>query len=162
MGVIGRDSWVNDTQSGFRTYSRNAIHSLNNDDTVGDGMSASTDILYHAHKQGYDLEEIGSTINYDVEDPSSHNPVAHGMTLVANILNTIEHERPVTSLGVPGFVSTFAGLGLGYWTFANYITTGTFPLGLAVTSSFFGLAGIFACFTAIILHSLNTHSASTH
>jgi glycosyltransferase involved in cell wall biosynthesis len=157
MGVIRRESWVTDTQSGFRTYNQQAIQSLHHDDTIGDGMSASTDILYHAHQHDYDLEEIGTTIDYDVEDPSSHNPVTHGLTLVANILKTIEHDRPVTSLGVPGFLSAFAGLGFGYWTFSNYIATGQFPLGLAVTSSFFGLAGIFACFTAIILHSLNTH-----
>jgi hypothetical protein len=30
-------------------------------------------------------------------------------------------------------------------------------MGLAIISTFFTLAGIFACFTAIILHSLNTH-----
>jgi hypothetical protein len=29
---------------------------------------------------------------------------------------------------------------------------------MAMSSSFFGLSGIFACFTAIILHSLSTHN----
>ncbi|WP_239640230.1 glycosyltransferase family 2 protein [Halorubrum coriense] len=157
MGILRSESWVKDTQSGFRTYNGDAIATLSADGTIGEGMSASTDILYHAHEQNYDLEEIGTTIDYDVEDPSSHNPVSHGLTLVSNILKTVERERPVTTLGVPGFLSAFVGLGLGYWTFSNYISTGTFPLGLAVTSGFFGLAGIFSCFTAIILHSLNQH-----
>lgn len=157
LGVASKESWVKDTQSGFRTYTNDAVQKLSRDDTIGDGMSASTDILYHAHHNGYDVEEIGANISYDVADPSSHNPVAHGLTLVANILKTIERDRPVTTLGIPGFISTLGGIGFGYWTFARYITTGTFPLGLAVTSSFFALAGIFACFTAIILHSLNTH-----
>lgn len=157
MGVVRRDSWTRDTQSGFRTYNRSAIETLSQDDSIGDGMSASTDILFHAHEHGYDLEEIGTTIDYDVEDPSSHNPVSHGLTLVSNILKTIERERPMTTLGLPGFASAFVGIGFGYWTFSNFITSGTFPIGLAVTSVFFVLAGIFACFTAIILHSLKTH-----
>ena len=157
MGVIRRDSWVNDTQSGFRTYNQQAIQTLSQDNMIGDGMSASTDILYHANQRDYTIEEIGTTINYDVEDPSNHSPITHGLTLVMNILRTIERDRPVTSLGIPGFVCSFVGLGLGYWTVSNYLSTGVFSIGLAVSSSFFGLLGVFACFTAIIIHSLSTH-----
>jgi glycosyltransferase involved in cell wall biosynthesis len=157
MGVVRPESRVSDTQSGFRTYNRDAIESLSEDESIGSGMSASTDILYHAHQHNYDTQEIGTTIEYDVEDASTHNPVGHGLSLVGNILRTIERERPVTVLGVPGFLSSFVGIVFGYWTFHNYIQTGTFPMGLAVSSTFFVLAGIFACFTAIILHSLNAH-----
>lgn len=157
MGVVRPKSWVRDTQSGFRTYNRLAIENLSDDTSIGDGMSASTDILHHAHQRDYDIKEFGTTVEYEVENASSQNPVSHGLTLVANLLQTIEHERPITTLGIPGFISSFIGLGFGYWTFHHYIQTGNFPLGLAVTSTFFALAGIFACFTAIILHSLNTH-----
>ncbi|GKZ14543.1 glycosyltransferase family 2 protein [Haladaptatus sp. T7] len=155
MGVVRKRSRVQDTQSGFRAYNEQAIESLATDSSIGDHMNASTDILYHAHQHDYEIEEVGTTINYDVEDASSHNPVSHGFVLVSNILKTVERDRPITSLGVPGFVSAFAGLGFGYWTFSNYISTGTFPMSLAITSAFFTLAGIFSCFTAIILHSLS-------
>jgi len=157
MGVIRSESRVKDTQSGFRTYNREAIESLSEDEEIGTGMSASTDILYHAHQHGYDIEEIGTTIDYDVEDASTHNPVSHGVSLVGNILRTVERERPIIALGVPGFTSAFVGLGIGYWTFSNYISTGSFPVGLALISATFALGGVFSCFTAIILHSLNTY-----
>ncbi|WP_170095235.1 glycosyltransferase family 2 protein [Halomicrobium mukohataei] len=157
FGVIRPRSWVSDTQSGFRAYNQRAIESLATDDGIGNNMSASTDILHHAHSNGYEVEEVGTTIDYDVENASNQHPVSHGITLVSNILQTVEHERPITSLGIPGFLSSFVGLGFGYWTFSNYIASGTFPMGLAITSAFFGLAGIFACFTAIILHSLKQH-----
>lgn len=157
LGVVRKRSRIDDTQSGFRVYDETAIASLAEADEIGNNMGASTDILYHAHRHGYDIEEVGTTIDYDVEDASSQNPVSHGLQLVQNILRTVERERPVTVLGVPGFVSAILGLGFGYFTFSNYITTGTFPLGLAIVSVFFTLAGIFAAFTAIILHSLNTH-----
>lgn len=157
MGVIRARSRVSDTQSGFRAYDRRAIESLANDESVGDQMNASTDILYHAHERGYEMAEVGTTISYDVEDASTHNPVSHGLSLVSNILQTVEHERPITVLGIPGFVSAFVGLGFGYGTFSNFLNTGTFPMGMAITAAFFTLAGIFACFTAIILHALKTH-----
>jgi glycosyltransferase involved in cell wall biosynthesis len=157
MGVLRRRSWVKDTQSGFRTCNRQAITTLSDHNDIGEGMHASTDILFHGHKQNYELTEIGTDINYTVEDSSTHNPVAHRLKLVSNILKTIEHERRITSLGAPGSLSSFAGIGFGYWTFSTDLSTGTFPMGLVITSTFFAMAGIFACFTAIILYSLNTH-----
>ncbi|MFB6198003.1 MAG: glycosyltransferase family 2 protein [Halobacteriaceae archaeon] len=158
FGVIRPKSWINDTQSGFRAYDQRAVESLAMNEHIGDQMSASTDILHHAYQQGFDIEEVGTSIDYDIKGTSSQNPVSHGIILVMNILRTVEQDRPVTILGIPGFASVLIGIGLGYWTFANYITSGSFPLGIALTSAFFALAGIFASFTAIILHSLNTHT----
>lgn len=158
LGVVRSDSWITDTQSGFRLYSRSAIDSLAAAEGISNQMSASTDILYHAQHNNFEIEEVGAEIKYDVEDASNIHPISHGITLVMNIIRTIEQDRPVTILGIPGFVLTLIGIGFGYWTFSNYIVSGTFPMGLAVGSAFFGLAGLFASFTAIILHSLNTHA----
>ncbi|WP_049972783.1 glycosyltransferase family 2 protein [Haladaptatus cibarius] len=156
MGVVRPRSRIHDTQSGFRAYSDRAIRTLAHDDAIGNRMDASTDVLYHCYHHDYSFEEIGTTIDYDVEDASSHNPVSHGLILVRNILKTVERERPIMSLGVPGFFCSFVGLGFGYWTFSNYLQSGTFPLGLAIVSAFTLLAGILSCFTAIILHALNS------
>ncbi|ACV46227.1 MULTISPECIES: glycosyltransferase family 2 protein [Halomicrobium] len=156
MGVIRPRSRVRDTQSGFRAYDRTAIESLAVSDEIGDRMSASTDILYHAQHNDFDIEEVGTTITYEVEDASSHNPLDHGLTLVKNILFTIERKRPMTVLGVPGFASALTGIGFSYWTLSNFLNSGTFPVGLALVSSVFMLGGVFACFTGIILHALNT------
>lgn len=157
LGVVRPRSWVGDTQSGFRAYDRRAIETLAADESIGDEMGASTDILHHVHSHDYRIEEVGTTIDYEVDNASSQNPVTHGLHLVVNILRTIEEERPLSTLGLPGFASTFVGVGVAYLTMTTYIDAGTFPLGLALVSVFFTLAGIFACFTSIILHSLNRH-----
>jgi glycosyltransferase involved in cell wall biosynthesis len=157
LGVVRPESRIRDTQSGFRAYSRPAIESLAADGEIGTQMSASTDILYHAHHRDYDVVEVGTEITYDGEHTSSQHPVTHGVTLIMNLLRTVERDRPVTVLGVPGFISALLGIGFGYFTFSNYITSGTFPLGLAVTSVFFALSGILACFTAIILHAMSQY-----
>ena len=157
FGVLRSESWVKDTQSGFRVYDRRAIETLTEDGTIGGGMGASTDILHHMHRNDYKIEEVGTFISYDDEDRSTHHPLYHGLTLVSNILRTVERQRPLTILGIPGFLVSFLGVGFGYWTFVNFIQTQTFPVGLAITSTLFILTGFFACFTAIILHSLETH-----
>jgi len=157
LGVIRSRARVSDTQSGFRAYNSDAITSLAEDEGISDHMGASTDILHHAHVNGYSIVEVPTTVDYDVPDGSTRNPIEHGITLVMNLVRTIEHERPISLIGIPGFLLVLLGVSFGYWTFSTYIRTGNFPLGLAITSSFFGLVGVFACFTAIILHSLKTH-----
>lgn len=157
MGVIRPQSTVSDTQSGFRVYSREAIASLTESNDIGDDMQASTDILYHAHSNDFDIEEVGTTVDYDVDNASSRNPITHGMSLVNNILKTVEKERPILFLGIPGLLFILLGLGFGYWTVSHYLSVGRFPLGLALVSATFGLFGTFASFTAIILHSLNQY-----
>ncbi|WP_458189226.1 glycosyltransferase family 2 protein [Haladaptatus sp. NG-WS-4] len=156
MGVVRPRSYLHDTQSGFRVYGRSAIESLAGAD-IASHMDASTDILYHAHHEGYKIDEVRTTIDYDVENGSNHHPIAHGFVLIRNLLKTIERDRPIAALGVPGFLIALIGLGFGYWTIINYIQTETFPLGIAITSAFLSLTGILSCFTAIILHSLNHH-----
>lgn len=157
MGLVRPRARLSDTQSGFRAYSRRAVESLAHADDLGQGMGASTDILHHALTNDFAMTEVGTTVDYSVDDANNQNAIAHGMHLTMNLIRTIEEQRPISLLGVPGFLSTVVGIGFAYLTLSNYISTGGFPLGLALVSVFFTLAGIFACFTAIILHSLKQH-----
>ncbi|WP_411968823.1 glycosyltransferase family 2 protein [Haloferax sp. YSSS75] len=155
MGVVRRGSRVSDTQSGFRAYNRRAIASICVDSGIGDQMNASTDILYHAHHNDYRIEETGVWINYDVENPSSHHPIMHGLSLVSNIMKTVERERPLTALGVPGFFGSAIGVIIAYFAISDYLTNGVFQIEMAVTSTLFVIVGLLTCFTAIILHSMS-------
>lgn len=157
LGVVRKESRVADTQSGFRAYGSEAIRTLARDDELGSGMGISTDILYHAHKHGYDIEEVGTVIDYDVEDGSSHNPVWHGYRLVTNILNTIERTRPLLSLALPGILLVLVGIGVAYWGFVTYVQLQQFPMWQAFTTLSFVLAGVFLCLIGIVLHSLNKY-----
>lgn len=157
LGRIRSGSRLTDTQSGFRVYDQSAIRTLARDSSISDGMGASIDVLYHAKQHDYAIEEVGTTIYYDVENRNTHHPVQHGAGIIRNFIRSVETEHPIAALGVPGFLSTLIGLGFSYWTVVNYLDTGTFPYGLAITSVFFTLAGIFSVFTSIILHSLKRH-----
>lgn len=157
LGVVRRRSRVSDTQSGLRAYDERAIETLAQDSTLGDHMSISTDILYHAQQRNYRIEEVGTVIDYDVDDGNNHNPLAHGYVLVMNLLNTIERTRPLMALTLPGFVLTFVGLGVGYWGITQYLQTSYFPLSWAMIAAFLILIGLLTCLCGIILHSLNKY-----
>ncbi|MFB6165668.1 MAG: glycosyltransferase family 2 protein [Haloarculaceae archaeon] len=157
MGVVRPRSYISDTQSGFRVYDAHSVDSLAAADEIGDRMDASLDILFHAHQRNFEIEEIPTTVEYAVENGSHRNPLFHGYQLVKNILRTVEQERPILSLGLPGFVLLIGGIAGTYLTFQEYFQIGRMPLELAFTATGFTLAGMFACFTAIVLHSLNTY-----
>lgn len=150
-------SWVRDTQSGFRAYSREVIASLASDDTIGDRMSASTDILHHAARRGYTVEEVGTTVSYDVEEANTRHPLTHGLSLVQNIVQRVERRRPFSVLGIPGFTSWLVGLGAGYFAVTTYLTTGTLPVSVGVLAAVLTLAGLLACVAAVVLHTLSVH-----
>ncbi|MFC6864092.1 glycosyltransferase family 2 protein [Halomicroarcula sp. GCM10025817] len=157
LGNVRSESRLSDTQSGFRVYDRDAIRSLANDSDISDGMDASTDILFHAAQHDYDIDEVDISVEYDVENGSTHHPVSHGYRLVQSVLRIIERDNPIVLLGVPGLLVTLVGFGFGFWAITNYVQTSSFPSGLVLVAIFLGLVGILSCFNAIILHSLNVH-----
>ena len=157
LGNVRSESRLSDTQSGFRVYDRDAIRSLANDSDISDGMDASTDILFHAAQHDYDIDEVDISVEYDVENGSTHHPVSHGYRLVQSVLRIIERDNPIVLLGVPGLLVTLVGFGFGLWAITNYVQTSSFPSGLVLVAIFLGLVGILSCFNAIILHSLNVH-----
>ena len=153
---LGR-SWVSDTQSGLRAFDQQAIASLATDETLSDNMSASTDVLYHIQRNDYEIAEVGTTIYYEDHETSTQNPVYHGFSVVSNILRTIERERPLTFIGLPGLTTTLLGFGLGYWAVLNYLQTGSFPTGLVLFCIFTTVFGSLLALTGVILHSIKTH-----
>jgi len=160
LGVVRSDSWVKDTQCGFRAYGRAAIESVAGDTTISDGMGASTDILYHAHHHNYGTAEVGTTVDYEVDNANNHNPFRHGLTLVKNIIKTVERQRPLTVLGIPGFANTLFGFSLVYWSVVAYNASETIPFSIVILGLFCSLLGLFLCFTAVILHSFVIYFSS--
>ena len=105
----GADLKVSDSQSGFRAYSKNAIDAIH---PTEEGMSVSTEILLKISNKGLSLAEIPITISYD-GDTSEHNPVSHGITVLANTIKYVSIKHPLKFYGVPGIGLIIAGIVLG-------------------------------------------------
>ncbi|MFC7068738.1 glycosyltransferase [Halobaculum lipolyticum] len=157
LGKLRPSGFIRDTQSGYRAYSRTATRSLASDRAIGNNMGASTDILYHAHRNRFSVAEVETTISYDVANASSQGSLSHGMDLLRNILWTVEYGRPMLVLGAPGAVAWLLGVTGVTWLFLQYVETGEvsfLPVVGAVACTF---GGLLVCVTALMMHVLNGH-----
>lgn len=115
IGMLRSGSRIADTQSGFRSYTGRAVQTLAADWTISDHMGASIDILYSAHQWDYRIEEVETTITYDVENSSNQNPVVHGLVLIANILEIVRNDRPKFFYGAVALCTTLIAFIIRLW-----------------------------------------------
>jgi len=142
---------ISDGQSGFRAYSPKAIRELN---PSVNGMGASAEILMKAREKGLTIAEVPVQMNYHGLETSTHNPVKHGLSVLATILKLVVEERPLFYLGVPGVVLLLIGMGFGIWTLRLYTAENRIVTNLALSSFAFTILGLFAIFTAVTLYAI--------
>ena len=92
---------LTDSQSGFRAYNKNALSKIN---LFEDGMAVSTEILLRASEKKLLTTEVPITINYDLKDTSTHNPISHGIGVLYSVFQFISLRHPLAFYGLPGIV----------------------------------------------------------
>lgn len=102
---------VSDSQCGFRAYDREAIETMAAAREIDSGMGASLDILFESAREGYDIVEVPTRIDYEVEDASSQNPIVHGFGLLKSLFLSVLHDRPVR-VGVACSIVVLSSLAL--------------------------------------------------
>lgn len=128
---------VTDSQCGFRAYDDTAIEMMATTGEIGSGMGASLDILFQAAREEYDIAEVPTQIDYDVDNASSRNPLVHGLGLLQSLALSVLRDRPLRAGGALAVgVSTLlvvATLLVGTTTTAvSVLTTVLFSLVLIV------------------------------
>ena len=97
-----------DTQSGFRAYSKNAIDKIS---FSTNGFGADSEILIDAANKGLKITEQYVSVIYNTGDKTStKNPISHSMGVVASIIELIAINHPLKYLGIPGIVLLIIGL----------------------------------------------------
>jgi len=97
-----------DTQSGFRSYSKKAINSINFSDT---GFGVDSEILVSASRNGLKISEEKVTVIYDTGwETSTKNPVSHTGGVLSSLLELIALRHPLKYLGIPGMVLIIFGV----------------------------------------------------
>ncbi len=155
LGRVRPSGWVRDTQSGFRAYTAPAVASIHGGWDIGEGMWASTDILYQASVDGFDFHEIGTAIAYDVEHGSSESALTHGTGLVHNIAGILERAHPIALLALPGLAAVVVGAVLSQWAL-RLPADGLLFLVVAIATVATAIGGVMIVL-AILFHVLNTH-----
>mgnify|MGYP002279234000 CR=1 FL=1 len=157
LGKLRPSGFIRDTQSGYRSYSLYAARSLASDRSIGNNMGASTDILYHAHRNRLSVSEVETTISYDVENASSQGSVSHGLDLLKNIFWVIEYGRPILILGLPGVLITLLGITSTVLLLAQFSQTGVLDPVRLIPPILFAIGGTLLCIAAVMMHVLNRH-----
>jgi len=146
----GADLKVSDSQSGFRAYSKNAIDAIH---PTEEGMSVSTEILLKISNKGLSLAEIPITVSYD-GDTSEHNPVSHGVSVLANTIKYVSIKHPLKFYGIPGIALIITGIIFGGIFLNTYLNQQTVFYGSLLGSVVMFLLGAILSVTSIILFSM--------
>ncbi len=97
-----------DTQSGFRSYSKKAINSINFSDA---GFGVDSEILVSASRNGLKISEEKVTVIYDTGwETSTKNPVSHTGGVLSSLLELIALRHPLKYLGIPGMTFIIFGV----------------------------------------------------
>ena len=162
MGTAGTHSRILDTQCGFRAYNKQAIDTLATDDTIGDRMGASIDILHHARRHGHSVDEVSTTVDYNVANPSSQHPLLHEADLISNLFWRVGQKFSTELLLIVGLLSLVSGLGLGAIALTEYLQSGTVLVGEVVLVVFLLFVGNFSTVGAIISYLLEMHTTTSN
>lgn len=149
---LGSGLKITDGQSGFRTYSKNALNQIN---ITEKGMSASSEILQKASNKNLSISEIPITVSYEGHT-SNQNSLSHGTGVLLSTIKFISVKHPLTYLGIPGGIIFIAGILLGNSFLENYLATKQLFLGSLYGSIVLILIGMILSATAIILFSMAT------
>ena len=97
---------LTDSQSGFRAYSRKALHAI---DVNQNGMGVSSEIIIRAADSKLKIREAGIVTRYDGIRDSSKGPMRHGLDVINSIVRLVAQKHPILFFGVPGLFFLGAG-----------------------------------------------------
>ena len=144
-------SQVTDAQSGFRAYSKNALSKIS---LFEDGMAASTEILLRASEKNLIIKEVPISINYDIEKPSTHNPISHGVGGLYSVIQFISLRHPLAFYGIPGIAFLIIAVAMLNYGMMVYGSHRHSSVEYIVSAVGFGVVGVVLLATGAILYTI--------
>ena len=117
-------------------------------------MAVSTEILLRAKEKNLLTTEVPITINYDIKDTSTHNPISHGIGVLYSVFQFVSLRHPLAFYGLPGI----ALLGVAAFFMKNalhlFSTTGYVSTNMILISVGIAVVGVVLLATAAIVYTL--------
>ena len=142
---------LTDAQSGFRAFSKRAMWKIN---LFEEGMAVSTEILLRAKEKNLLIKEVPVTIRYDVVNPSTHSPIAQGITTVNSIIQFISLRHPLAFYVLPGLILLSVAAVFMYSAVDLYSSTKYISTNMILVSVGSSIVGVVLLATGIILNTL--------
>jgi len=142
-----------DTQSGFRAYSKNAIEKIS---FSTNGFGVDSEILIDAVKKDLKITEEYVTVLYNTgEKTSTKNPISHSVSVMASIVELIAINHPLRYLGIPGLF--FLVIGIAYSIIAITLFNDTRYFSIPSTLLALGslVIGLMLLLMSVVLYSIS-------
>ena len=141
---------LTDSQSGFRAYSKKVLDELNPSEL---GMGISTEILIKASSKNFRISEVPIKITYS-GNTSTHNPVSHGLSVIASTIKYTSIEHPLKFYGIPSLIFFIISLSFTYAAAQYYAEIGRLNTNLTIIAAGTVLISVVLLITSILLYSL--------
>jgi len=141
---------LEDTQSGFRAYSRRALAEL---DFTEKGMAVESQTLIDATKAGLRITAVPVSTTYEGAK-RKRSMLVHGSMVLDYILTRTVVESPLLYLGVPGLAAVLIGIIAGILVVNTFLQTHLIATGTALIAAIFIVTGVIGIATGLILKFL--------
>jgi len=142
---------VTDSQSGFRSFSRQALNAL---DFESEGFSVESEMQFLAREKQLRLVEVPIHALY--EEPAKRNPVRHGIDVLNGILKFTGQYRPLMFFSVPGVTLLLVGVAWGVVVVNRFVVYGQLAVGYALICVLLSVLGMILISTGFMLHSVRS------
>ena len=153
---LAADLPFEDTQSGFRSYSKTALEKIS---FSSNGFGVDSEILIDAVNKNLKITEKYVTVIYDTgEKTSTKNPVSHSVGVLASIIELIAINHPLRYLGIPGLI--FLVIGIAYSIIAITLFNDTRYFSIPSTLLALGslVIGLMLLLMSVVLYSISHQS----
>lgn len=141
---------ANDTQSGFRAYSRTALNAI---DVTEDGLAVDSQIFLDAKEKNLKVVEVPISTRYpEGVKTSKRNPLQHGFEVILSLIELVSERRPLLFLGIPGLTLFTVGGASFIVVLKVFNETRQFSIGTAMLGVASTLLGSLLIFGALILY----------
>ena len=145
-----------DTQSGFRSYSKNAINSIK---FSTNGFGVDAEILVDASKNNLKIHEVPIHVIYNTGGKTStKNPVSHSAGVITSLVELIAIKRPLSFLGIPGLILMIIGSIFSIIVIMFFNETRYFSIPYTLLSLGSLLIGIVLIMMSVVLYSIGKTS----
>jgi hypothetical protein len=117
-------------------------------------MGVSVEILMKAVEHHLRIVEIPVTIRYEGLRTSTHNPFYHALDVATSAVKFTSIRHPLLFYGGSATIALALSVAFGVWAFDIYAKEGRLVTNITLMSIGFGLVGVLALFTAVILFTL--------
>ena len=142
---------ITDAQSGFRAYNKCALFKL---EPFEEGFASITELLLRAKEKNLVIKEVPVTIVYNVENPSTMNPILQGAEVSYSIIHFISLRHPLAFYGLPGVILLLVATVLTYNTLELFDATRYLSTNMILISVGTAVIGIVLLATAAIVYTI--------